>query len=219
MIPSEYASLARAIRDGELDAAVAEALHLVRDGRSAFELFAECVEPCVREIGERFARLEIFLPEMLESAEAIKAVQAALEPLIKEGKQSAGKGRVVLGTAYSDLHDIGKNIVKTMFEVNGFEVTDLGVDVQAAAFVRAARECNADVVAISALMLPALPYARDAINLLKENPALAGRVKVLVGGGPVTREWAAAAGADGYGRDASEAVLELARLCGQEMLS
>ncbi len=109
-------------------------------------------------------------------------------------------------TVSGDLHDIGKNIVKTMLEVNGFELRDLGVDVSAANVIKAAVEFNADIIALSALMLPSLPSMKDVIDILRENPKYQGRFKVMVGGGPVSNEWAEKAGADAYGDNAVEAV-------------
>ena len=109
-------------------------------------------------------------------------------------------------TVSGDLHDIGKNIVKTMLEVNGFELKDLGVDVPAANVIKAAVEFNADIIALSALMLPSLPSMKDVIDILRENEKYKGRFKVMVGGGPVSQEWAEKAGADAYGDNAIEAV-------------
>jgi methanogenic corrinoid protein MtbC1 len=112
----------------------------------------------------------------------------------------------VICTVSGDLHDIGKNIVKTMLEVNSFEIKDLGVDVSAQNVIKAAVEFNADIIALSALMLPSLPSMRDVIDILRENEKYKGRFKVMVGGGPVSEEWAVKAGADAYGGNAMEAV-------------
>jgi methanogenic corrinoid protein MtbC1 len=204
---AEFNTLERAIRAGDADAGVAEATRLAESGVKPLVIFSECVEPVLADIGDKFARLEVFLPEMMEAAEVVKAMQAALKPYLTADESArTSKGRIVLCTISGDLHDIGKNIVRAMLEVNGFEVKDLGVDVAAAAAVSAAREFEADIVAFSALMLPSLPYVKDAIDLIGADEALRARCKVMVGGGPVTREWAATAGADGYGDDAVEAV-------------
>lgn len=200
--------LERAIRQGDAAAGVDEAVRLVeKGGHSPLEIFTQCIEPTLADIGDKFSRLELFLPEMMEAAEVVKAVQEALKPhLAADPTLKTSRGRIVIGTISGDLHDIGKNIVRAMLEVNGFEVKDLGVDVSPAALIAAAREFNADIIAISALMLPSLPYMRDAIEMVKQNESLRGRFKVMVGGGCLNRSWAEAAGADGYGDDAVEAV-------------
>ncbi len=149
----------------------------------------------------------------MESADVVKAVQEALKPYVKAGEiEATYRGRVAICTIQGDLHDIGKNIVRSMLEVNGFEVRDLGVNVSPLDVVKGASEFKADVIAISALMLPSLPYVRDAINMVKESDKHRGRFKILVGGGPVSVEWARKAGADGYGDDAIDAVKQAARL-------
>ena len=117
-------------------------------------------------------------------------------------------------TISGDLHDIGKNIVKALLEVNRFEVKDLGVDVDPGTAIAAAKEFDADIIAFSALMLPSLPYVKDAINFVKQNEDLKDRFKILVGGGPVSQKWADKAGADGYGDDAIEAVQKALALVG-----
>jgi trimethylamine corrinoid protein len=209
----KYAELERAIRDGDVPGGVAEATRLVQGGESPLAIFRDCIQPCLKDIGDQFSRLEIFLPEMMEAADVVKAVQDALKPHLTAGElEHTRKGKIVIGTIQGDLHDIGKNIVRAMLEVNGFEVRDLGVNVSPGDVVRAAREFEADVIAISALMLPSLPYVRDAIEMVKQGEAYRGRFKVMVGGGPVSPEWARKAGADGYGDDAVDAVKEATRL-------
>ena len=210
-----FEALERAIRGGDVAAGAAEAARMVQAGRSPKEIFRDCIEPTLADIGDRFSRLELFLPEMMEAADVVKAVQEALRPhLAADPSLRTSKGKIVICTVSGDLHDIGKNIVRAMLEVNGFEVRDLGVDVSPAAAVDAARETGADILALSALMLPSLPYMRDAIDMVKQSGTLRPRLKVLVGGGPVSRDWARAAGADGYGDDAIEAVREARALMG-----
>lgn len=201
-----YESLVQAIHQGNLNNGVAEALKLVEAGINPVKIFSDCIEPTLVEVGDRFSRLEIFLPEMINSADTVKAIQKALLPYIKSGESNITKGRIVIGTVSGDLHDIGKNIVKTMLEVNGFEVKDLGVDVNPGDVIKAAVDFNADVIALSALMLPSLPYVKDVIDTLEGIEKYRHRFKVMVGGGPVSREWARKAGANGYGDDAVEAV-------------
>jgi methanogenic corrinoid protein MtbC1 len=202
----EYQSLANAIHAGDKEAGIREALALVDGGKKVPQIFIECIEPTLVEVGDRFSRLDIFLPELMNSASTVKAIQEVLLPYLAGDQSQAKKGRIVICTVSGDLHDIGKNIVKTMLEVNGFELRDLGVDVSAANVIKAAVEFNADIIALSALMLPSLPSMKDVIDILHENPKYQGRFKVMVGGGPVSNEWAEKAGADAYGDNAVEAV-------------
>jgi methanogenic corrinoid protein MtbC1 len=210
---NKYAELERAIRSGDIPAGVAEAERLAQSGESPLAIFRDCIQPCLKDVGDRFSRLEIFLPEMMESADVVKAIQDALKPYLQgDEAEQTRQGKIVIGTIQGDLHDIGKNIVRAMLEVNGFEVRDLGVNVSPGDMVRAAREFEADIIAISALMLPSLPYVRDAVEMVKQGAAYRGRFKVMVGGGPVSQDWANKAGADGYGDDAMDAVREAVRL-------
>jgi 5-methyltetrahydrofolate--homocysteine methyltransferase len=178
----------------------------VNGGKKVPQIFIECIEPTLVDVGDRFSRLDIFLPELMNSASTVKAIQEALLPYLAGDQTQAKKGRIVICTVSGDLHDIGKNIVRTMLEVNGFELRDLGVDVSAANVIKAAVEFNADIIALSALMLPSLPSMKDVIDILHENPKYQDRFKVMVGGGPVSTEWAEKAGADAYGDNAVEAV-------------
>jgi len=209
-MPVEYLDLEQAINDGNIEAGVAEALRLVAAGKKPVEIFTECIEPVLAAIGDRFSRLEIFLPEMVNSADVVKSIQQALRPYLDAAQPAISKGKIVIATVSGDLHDIGKNIVKAMLEVNGFEVKDLGVDVSSQAIIRAARETGADIIALSALMLPSLPYVQDVIEFI--NPR--DEFKVIVGGGTVTQDWAEAAGADAYGRNAMDAVAIARQLLG-----
>jgi len=202
----EYLPLAKAIQLGDKESGAREALALIRQGKKVTQIFIECIEPTLVEVGEQFSRLDIFLPELMNSASTVKVIQEVLLPFVEGNQAQVKKGRIVICTVEGDLHDIGKNIVKTMLEVNGFELRDLGVDIPAAAVIKAAVEFNADIIALSALMLPSLPSMKDVIDILRENEKYRGRFKVMVGGGPVSQEWADKAGADAYGDNAIEAV-------------
>lgn len=158
------------------------------------------------EVGKRFSEGELFVPEMLMAAQAMKGGLAILKPLLAEGTTES-KGTVVIGTVKGDLHDIGKNLVSMMMEGAGFNVVDLGVDVDAAKFVEAAQANKAKVVALSALLTTTMPAMQATINAIKE-AGLA--VKTIVGGAPVTQAFADQIKADGYSDDAPGAV-ELAR--------
>ncbi len=210
---NKWDDLRREINLGAVEASTAEALRLVEAGEDPLTIFLEGIEPCLSEIGDRFGRLEIFLPELMLSADAVKAIQVELLPMLEaDGSDYMKKGRVVIGTIFGDIHDIGKNIVSVLLQVSGFEVRDLGVAVPAQDIIDSAKDFDADIIGISGLMMPSLPYMRDAISLVKENPELADRFRIFVGGGPVTREWAEMVGADGFAEDAVSAVEEATRL-------
>jgi len=210
----EFQNLEKAIKGGDIESGVSESLKLVESGKKPVEIFAEGIEPTLAEIGDQFSRLEIFLPEMINSAEVVKAIQKELKPLLEAEQETTTKGKIVIATVSGDLHDIGKNIVKAMLEVNGFEVKDLGVDVEARSILKSARESDADIIALSALMIPSLPFVKDVIDFVEANEEARARLKVIVGGGPVNRDWAGEAGADGYGDDAIEAVEIAVQLVG-----
>lgn len=158
------------------------------------------------EVGKRFSAGELFVPEMLMAAQAMKGGLEILRPLLAGGA-STSKGTVVIGTVKGDLHDIGKNLVTMMLEGAGFSVVDLGVDVSAEKFVEAAHDHHAGVVALSALLTTTMPAMEDTIGVLKTS---GGPFKTIVGGAPVTEAFANQIGADGYSDEAPGAV-DLAR--------
>jgi 5-methyltetrahydrofolate--homocysteine methyltransferase len=154
------------------------------------------------EVGERFSAGELFVPEMLMAAQAMKAGLGLLKPHLGEGG-SRSKGTVVIGTVKGDLHDIGKNLVAMMMEGAGFEVVDLGVDVESEVFVKQAAEKSADVIALSALLTTTMPAMESTVKAVKE----AGMAtRTIIGGAPVTQAFADQIGADGYSADAPGAV-------------
>ncbi len=160
----------------------------------------------MKEVGDRFARYEIYLPEMMMAAEAWESAMKILEPkLLESGEERKKVGKVVIGTVKGDIHSIGKNIVGAMLKMNGFEVFDLGVDIAASAFVTKAEEVGADIIAASALMSTTIPQQKNIIEHLEARGAR-GNYRFLVGGGSTTQEWADSIGADGYGRTAGDAV-------------
>ncbi len=156
------------------------------------------------EVGELFKANEVYVPEVLLSAKAMQQAMQVLKPVLVKGGIKP-RGTVVVGTVRGDLHDIGKNLVAMMLEGAGFEVVDLGNDVPAERFVEAAVEHKAGIIGMSALLTTTMYTMKDTIELLKEH-SLAGRVKTMVGGAPVTASFAKDIGADGYGDDAATAV-------------
>ena len=154
------------------------------------------------EVGERFSAGDLFVPEMLVAAQAMKAGLEILKPHLASG-QSQSKGIVVIGTVKGDLHDIGKNLVAMMMEGAGFDVVDVGVDIDSETFVKTAAEKNADVIALSALLTTTMPAMEATVKAVKE----AGMtVKTIIGGAPVTQAFSDQIGADGYSADAPGAV-------------
>jgi len=213
-IPPAYAELVTSIEDGEVEAGTAHTRQLLASGHSAYAIFQEAIVPCLKEIGDRFGRMECYLPDLILATDVVKGIQEVLKEG-SEGSEMAPVGRVLIGTVFGDVHDIGKNIVASMLRANGFEVIDIGVSVQATDFVRRAREARADIVAMSSLMSTSIPYMADVIDLIRDSEGDAARFKVLVGGGPVTREIAEKVHADGFGADAAEAVTQALALMRQ----
>jgi 5-methyltetrahydrofolate--homocysteine methyltransferase len=156
------------------------------------------------EVGDRFERQEFFVPEMLIAARAMQSGLQLLKPHLVEGDITAA-GKVVAGTVRGDMHDIGKNLVVMMMEGAGFEINDLGTDVAPEAFVKAVQTDHPDIIAMSALLTTTMPNMKATITALEE-AGIRDQVKVLVGGAPLTSEYASEIGADGYAADASRAV-------------
>lgn len=186
----------------------------VDEGVPPSEIISHYLIPAMAEVGARFERQEFYVPEMLIAARAMKTGLTVLKPLLVEGELETA-GRVVIGTVKGDLHDIGKNLVSMMLEGAGLEVTDLGVDVPPERFIDAVREKKPDLVGMSALLTTTMPAMRSTIKALVE-AGLRDRVKVMVGGAPVTQIYADQIGADGYAPDAAAAVRKAKKLLGME---
>lgn len=160
----------------------------------------------IREIGEKYAEGVVFLPELMMAGDTMKAGMAVFEPKLKEMKKEVKEiGTVVIGTVEGDIHEIGKSIVGTMLTTAGFKVIDLGMDVSTEDFLKAAEENNIDIVGLSALMTTTMLKQKDVIEYFKEK-GVRDKYKIIIGGGPVTKEYAEEIGADGYGKDADGAV-------------
>lgn len=197
-------ALYEAILKGDKAMADAVTQEALRSGIEAQELVEKHMIPAMDEVGRLFQTGEYFVPELLIASRAMKAALVYIRPLLAA---SGGKpvGRVVIGTVKGDLHDIGKNLVAAMLEGAGFEVTDLGVDVGPEKFAAAIVDAHADIVCLSALLTTTMPSMKTAVEVL-EGSGVRDRVKILVGGAPITEEYAREIGADGYGQDASGAV-------------
>jgi 5-methyltetrahydrofolate--homocysteine methyltransferase len=205
---TDLSDLETAILTGDAQSASSAARAALDHGTHPVELVSGAISPAMEEAGRRFETGDFFVPELLLAARATKGVFDLIRPLLAEtGAEPAG--RVVLGTVQGDLHDIGKNLVKTMLEGGGFEVVDLGVDVPTQKFVAAVSAEQPSILALSALLTTTMPAMKITVEALRA-AGLRERVKVMVGGAPVTQAYADAIGADGY-RPNAASVVELAR--------
>jgi 5-methyltetrahydrofolate--homocysteine methyltransferase len=201
---TDLKKLYEAILNGDNKAALALTQQAVSEGVQPMELITNYMIPSMSEVGRRFECEEYYVPELLLAARAMKGSLEVLRPLLAaSGAQPLA--RVVIGTVKGDLHDIGKNLVSSMLEGGGFEVIDLGTDVTPQRFIEAVHAHNANIVALSALLTVTMPMMKNTIDALKQ-ASLRDRVKVMVGGAPVTREFADSIGADGYSETAISAV-------------
>jgi corrinoid protein of di/trimethylamine methyltransferase len=201
---SDLSKLYDAILAGDNKAAVAITKDALEAGADPLEMVNGQMVPAMDEAGKRFECEDYFVPELLLAARAMKGALELIRPLLAErGTEPAG--RVVIGTVKGDLHDIGKNLVSSMLEGGGFEVVDLGADVSPERFVQAVRERKPNLVCLSALLTVTMPSMKTTIQALRD-AGLRDCVHVLVGGAPVTEQWAQEIGADGYGANAASAV-------------
>ncbi len=196
-------SIYQAVLEGDASRATAQVQAALDEGLVPGDILNSGCIAAMAEVGQLFEQGEMFVPEMLIAARAMQAAMGVLKPHLAEGEISS-PGRVILGTVTGDLHDIGKNLVGMMMEGAGFEVIDLGTDVSAARFVQAVREHGADIVGMSALLTTTMPAMAATVEALTE-AGLRNRVKVLVGGAPVTQAFADQIDADGFAPDASSA--------------
>jgi corrinoid protein of di/trimethylamine methyltransferase len=205
----------QSILDGDSDAAITLAKQSLAEGIDPLEAINLGFLLGMNEIGEQFGAGQLFLPDVIMAAEAMKKATAILQPEMNRlGTQREVMGKVVLGTVKGDVHEIGKSLVGTLLSASGFEVFDLGVDVPFEAFAQKAKEVNADIVGVSALLTTTMTGQKQVIAAL-ENAGLRPQVKVMVGGAPVTRGWANEIGADGYSEDALGAVQLARKLMGK----
>jgi len=203
------AALEAAVETGDEEAAASAASALLVVGAAPAEV-TSALSRAMERLGEQFHRLDIFVPDLLIAADAFGAAMAVLEPVLKASPRRP-KGTIVIGVVEGDIHTLGKNLVRVMLAADGFEVHDLGRDVKVATFVDAALERRADIIAMSSLMTTTMDRMGDVISLLVSR-GVRDRFRVLVGGAPVTQTFSDEIGADGYGEDASEAVVAANRL-------
>lgn len=208
-IDAEARATLNEIRDSVVDGDSDECVELVGKAVSQsidpHTILDEGLIPGMKRIGELWDRMEIFLPEAMMAAAAVKAAMEIVVPMFKEsGETWEPVGKVVIGTVKGDLHDIGKTIVANIMSANGFEVEDLGTDVAPDRFLEAAEKMNADIIGCSALMTTTMAMQRDVVEFL-DATGLRDRFIVMVGGAPTTEEWTSKITADGWGRDAYQA--------------
>ena len=207
---STLLEIGNALEKGKKKLVVQYVQQALEEGISAQTILGEGLLPGMDRIGAKFRNNEVFVPEVLVAARAMNAGAELLKPLLaEEGAESRGK--MVLGTVKGDLHDIGKNLVKMMVEGKGIEVIDLGVDVDAETFAKAAIEHDAGVIGCSALLTTTMPVMGDVVKAI-EAAGIRDKVKIMVGGAPVTQEFCDSIGADCYTEDAASAAIRAAEL-------
>ncbi len=201
---ADLTKIYNAVLDGDAKAAQAGVQAALDAGTPAETILKDGLIAAMTEVGRLFEENEYFVPEMLVSARAMQSGLALLKPHLAAGGTTPA-GKVVIGTVKGDLHDIGKNLVGMMLEGAGFEIIDLGTDVTPEKFVQAVKEHSPQVIGMSALLTTTMPSMGNTIKALQE-AGVRERVKVMIGGAPVTDEFARRVGADGYSPDASSAV-------------
>ncbi|MEM3507186.1 MAG: corrinoid protein [Candidatus Bathyarchaeia archaeon] len=203
---SIFEELKRAVLDYNVEASKSAAKKAIQAGIDPLEAIEKGLMVGIKEVGEKFERMEIFLPHLIMAADAMQAgIEVLKSAMSKEQANKAKIATYVLGTIQGDIHSIGKDLVAYMLRCSGFEVIDLGVDVPIDRFIETAKNSNAQIIGVSALMSSTQKLQKDLVDFLK---AIGQRnsFKVMIGGAGVTEEWFKQTGADGYGKDAMEAV-------------
>jgi corrinoid protein of di/trimethylamine methyltransferase len=205
-------NLYNAILDGDLEQAVAVTQEAINQKITPDEIINGYMIKAMGEIGRRFEEGEAFVPELLMAARAMKGSLALLKPLMRDN-DSAILGKVLIGTVKGDLHDIGKNLVGSMLEGNGFEVVNLGVDVSPEKFVSSVKELKPQIICMSALLTTTMNNMKSVIDAL-DKEGIRNEVKVMIGGAPITQKFADSIGADGFSTNANSAVAKAKELIG-----
>ena len=201
-----FTAMRQSVVDGAVEHAIDVARQALQAGLDPLDAINQGFVPGMDYVGEQFARRTMFFPDLVMAGEAMKAGVAILEPeLQRRGTVRDFAGTVILGTTKGDIHEIGKSLVGVLLTASGFKVCDLGVSVPAETFLEKARELDADIVGISALLTTTMTGQRTVVEVFQQK-GLRSRVQIMVGGAPVTRSWAEKIGADGYAPDAVSAV-------------
>ncbi|KPJ83910.1 MAG: hypothetical protein AMS17_16910 [Spirochaetes bacterium DG_61] len=201
-----------AVKEGNIDESANLVEKILAQGTSASEVL-DVLTGAIREVGDAFERFDIFLPEMMMAADAMIEVMKVLDPALKEeGKGTIeSSAKILMASVKGDIHEIGKNIVITMLTANGYAIFDMGADVDSLEIVKIAEREKANVIGLSALMTTTMPGQKEVIDILNDM-GLRDRFKVIIGGSPTSQEWAREIGADGWAKDASEAVKVVEKL-------
>lgn len=203
--------LSQAVIEGRQQEAVELCEEALKNGAEAKRILEDALLPGIRKVGELFGAGEYFLPELMISGITMQSAVEVLEPLLTAGGSQYRMGKYLIGTVEGDIHDIGKNIVALILKANGWTVTDLGVDVPSELFCRTIQEGDYDIVGMSALLTVTLPAMEETMEAIVK-AGLRDKIKIMVGGAPVTQDFADKIGADAYAKDAFEAVNKALRL-------
>jgi 5-methyltetrahydrofolate--homocysteine methyltransferase len=209
---SKFEALSEAVIKGDVNTAVAETRKAADAGERVQEIIDDGLIAAMDEVGDRFSKGQMFVPQMLRSAKTMQECMNLIKPLFEEG-DVVSKGKILIATVKGDLHDIGKNLVSMMLEGAGFAITDLGVDVPPERFVQQVQEIEPDIVGMSALLSITMPAMKETIETLKA-AGLRDKVKVMIGGAPVTEKYSQEITADSYAPDAATAVVAAKKLLG-----
>jgi len=208
----DFKELSEAVIKGDIQTAVALTQKALDANNKAKEILDQGLIAAMDQVGEKFASGEMFVPQMLRSGKTMQECMKLIKPQFQEGDLTT-KGKVVIGTVQGDLHDIGKNLVAMMMEGAGFTITDMGVDISADKFVQKVQEVEPDILAMSALLSTTMPGMRETVEAIK-SAGIKEKVKVMIGGAPVTANFASEIKADAYAHDAGSAVIEAKKLLG-----
>jgi trimethylamine corrinoid protein len=209
-----FAEAKQAIFDFDTEKAVNIVQEVVSSQENPLELMDNAFIPALNEIGEMFSSGRMFLPELIQAAEVMKAATKIITDSLPNGTQQIDKGTIVIGTVQGDIHDIGKTLVVTLMGVNGYTIHDLGRDVSNERFIEKAVEVNADIIGTSSLLTTTMPAQKELEKALTD-AGLKGKIKTMVGGAPVTQRWADRIAADAYAENAHEAVVKANELLGK----
>ena len=207
-------NLINAVKNGDINGSVEITKKLLSEGVSADEIL-NTVTGAMREVGDAFEKFDIFLPEMMLAADTMIEIMRILEPKLKAGEKGIKKAsaKIIMASVKGDMHEIGKNIAITMLNAGGYEILDLGADVDSLDIVKTASRENAGIIGLTSLMTTTMPGQKEVIDILKDM-GLRDKFKVIIGGAPTSKEWADKIGADGWGKDASEAVKIVDKIIG-----
>ena len=209
---TDFRTITEAVIKGDINTATSETQKAIDSGADVQGIIDQGLIAAMDKVGEMFSEGQIFVPQMLRSAKTMQESMKLLKPLLQEGEVTT-KGKVLIGTVKGDLHDIGKNLVSMMMEGAGFSITDLGVDISPEKFVQKAQEVEPDIVALSALLsttMPSMPLTIEAL----QKAGVRDKVKIMIGGAPVTENYAREIRADSYASDAGTAVIKAKNLLG-----